>query len=143
MIAVTDIRRSEDFLIHSIDIRKGNDMKRHQIIMVLSASVFAVAAAQTVYAQSSAADAQMERVNFADDSRPAVDDTMLTSKVKAALSSDPAISALKINVSAKQGIVFVTGMVPNADVRERLVQLVAGVEGVRSVKNELTVTTGY
>jgi len=118
-------------------------MKRHQFILILSASVFAMAATPAVYAQSSTGSAQMERVNFADDSRPAVDDTMLTSKVQAALSSDPNVSTLKIKVSAKQGIVFVTGMVPNADVRDHLVQLVAGVEGVRSVKNELTVTTGY
>lgn len=68
-----------------------------------------------------------------------VDDATLTAKVKAALAEDKQVSAVRINVSSDQGIVKITGAVPNAEVGQRALELAAGVKGVRDVKSELTV----
>ncbi|MBV8667030.1 MAG: BON domain-containing protein [Burkholderiaceae bacterium] len=69
------------------------------------------------------------------------DDTVITSKVKAAFNADPLVSSLGIEVDTKDGIVVVTGSVPSLTVRDHVIQLVATVDGVRSVKANLRVTT--
>jgi hyperosmotically inducible protein len=117
-------------------------MKRHEMIMLLTASaLFGAATIPNVYAQSSPANAQAEKVNYAKDGQAAaVDDTMITSKVRAAIGSDPRTSTLKIDVNTKQGVVFVTGAVPSDELREHVVQLIATVDGVRTVKNDLKIT---
>jgi len=67
------------------------------------------------------------------------DDSTITSKVRAAINSDQRASALKINVSTNQGTVVLKGTVPSVDLSAYLLQLVASVEGVRDVRNELKI----
>lgn len=70
-----------------------------------------------------------------------VDDTTITGKVKAAISADRQVSALKIEVNTKQGVVVLSGTVPNAGVSDHVLQLVASIEGVRDVKNQLKISS--
>lgn len=65
------------------------------------------------------------------------DDAMITTMVKAALVEDKQVQSLKISVSTEKGVVKMSGTVPNADVGNRALQLAAGVQGVKDVKNEL------
>ncbi|BEV18072.1 BON domain-containing protein [Herbaspirillum sp. DW155] len=71
-----------------------------------------------------------------------IDDAVITAKVKAALLEDKQVSSMKINVVTKDGVVTLKGSVPSAELGQHALQLVAGVEGVRDVKSDLTVKAG-
>jgi hyperosmotically inducible protein len=72
-------------------------------------------------------------------SAPAADDATITTMVKAALIEDKQVKALKIRVNTEQGVVKMSGTVPNAEVGKRALQLAAGVQGVKDIKSELKV----
>jgi len=67
------------------------------------------------------------------------DDTALTTAVKAALAADSPATAAAINVETKEGVVTLTGAVDSDAVKSKAEQLARGVEGVKSVTNNLTV----
>jgi hyperosmotically inducible protein len=71
-----------------------------------------------------------------------IDDSVITAKVKAALVGDKQVSAMKIKVTTKDGVVTLKGAVPSAEVGQHALQLAAGVEGVKDVKSDLTVKGG-
>lgn len=68
-----------------------------------------------------------------------IDDTVLTSRVKAVLLNDPAVSGLAINVETFKGTVQLAGFVKSATERNRAVQLAREVKGVRQVKNDILI----
>jgi osmotically-inducible protein OsmY len=68
-----------------------------------------------------------------------VDDAKIVTKVKSGLASDKNISALKINVDSRDGVVTLTGSVPNAAAQARAVQIARDTKDVRSVENQLKV----
>ncbi|MEP6825738.1 MAG: BON domain-containing protein [Ramlibacter sp.] len=70
------------------------------------------------------------------------DDVGITAKVNAALASDKDLSAIKINVDTKEGVVTLTGPAPTATAKERASELAKAVKDVKSVDNQLTVTAG-
>lgn len=63
-----------------------------------------------------------------------VDDAGITMKVKNRLLEDPAVKGLKIDVDTREGVVYLTGSIPAADVREKAVQIARSTEGVRDVQ---------
>ena len=69
----------------------------------------------------------------------AVGEAGITGKVNAALVGDPELSALKIDVDTKDGVVTLNGEAPNQSAKDRAEQLAKAVEGVNSVNNLLTV----
>lgn len=71
-----------------------------------------------------------------------IDDSVITAKVKAALLEDKQVSSMKIKVVTKDGVVTLKGSVPSAELGQHALQLVAGIEGVRDVKSDLTVKAG-
>jgi hyperosmotically inducible periplasmic protein len=71
-----------------------------------------------------------------------VDDATITTKVNAALAADKDLSAVKIDVDTKNGVVTLTGPAPSADARQRATDLAKNVKGVSSVDNQLTVKAG-
>jgi osmotically-inducible protein OsmY len=72
----------------------------------------------------------------------AVDDATITTKVNAALAADKDLSALRIDVDTQNGIVTLSGPAPTASAKERASDLARKVEGVSSVNNQLTLSTG-
>lgn len=68
-----------------------------------------------------------------------IDDTVITGKVKAALVADPTLKATEIQVDTYKGAVQLSGFVSSADHIPKAVQLVKGIEGVKSVKNDMAV----
>jgi hyperosmotically inducible periplasmic protein len=67
-------------------------------------------------------------------------DSWLTTKVKSALAADVGLKTLTgINVDTAGSIVTLKGSVDTAANKSRAEQVARGVEGVSSVKNELTV----
>jgi hyperosmotically inducible protein len=66
-----------------------------------------------------------------------VDDSVITTKVKAAIVDEPTLSATEINVETFKGVVQLSGFVKDrADIR-RATEVARGVEGVKSVKNDI------
>jgi len=68
-----------------------------------------------------------------------VDDSAISTKVKAKLFEDPATSGWHISVTTDKGVVRLTGTVASAKEKEQAGELARGVAGVKAVKNELTV----
>lgn len=66
-----------------------------------------------------------------------VDDSVITTKVKAALAGDSETSATEINVETFKGVVQLSGFVNSRAEMNRAVQVARGVAGVKSVKNDM------
>ncbi len=68
-----------------------------------------------------------------------IDDTVITTKVKAAIFDDPDLKVMQISVKTRQGIVQLSGFVNSAQDVRRAGEVARGVAGVESVKNDLIV----
>jgi hyperosmotically inducible protein len=67
------------------------------------------------------------------------DDKLITTKVKAALVSEPSIKTSKIDVETFKGVVQLSGYVENVALADRAVDVARGIDGVKSVRNEMRV----
>ena len=70
----------------------------------------------------------------------AIDDATITTKVKAAVLAEPGLKTLEINVDTRDGVVTLAGTVKSQDLKQRATQIAQGVEGVRSVSDQLVVS---
>jgi len=68
-----------------------------------------------------------------------VDDATITAAVSAGLAKDADLSAIKINVDTKGGMVTLNGPAPTAAAKARAEEIAKGVQGVSSVDNKLEV----
>jgi osmotically-inducible protein OsmY len=68
-----------------------------------------------------------------------IDDQVLNEHVSDALLFDPSIDSTTITANVSDGVVELTGRVPSWQQNRLVEHVVAGVRGVRSVENELTV----
>jgi len=68
----------------------------------------------------------------------AVDDTGITVTVKSRLLDDPLVKGLRIDVDARDGVVYLTGTVGSDSEREKAIQLARDTKEVRSVQANLT-----
>jgi osmotically-inducible protein OsmY len=69
----------------------------------------------------------------------ALDDTIITTRVKTALIEDSEIRAGEINVQTYKGEVQLTGFVSSQSAASKAVRITRGVEGVRDVRNDMQV----
>jgi osmotically-inducible protein OsmY len=69
----------------------------------------------------------------------AVDDAVLTAKVKASLYNDPNVKGSEIQVETYKGEVQLSGFVADPSDAQKAVQIARGVQGVNSVKNDIRV----
>lgn len=66
-----------------------------------------------------------------------VDDSVITTKVKALIFNEPTLKSAEINVETFKGVVQLSGFVSsNADI-SKAVEIARGVGGVKSVKNDM------
>jgi osmotically-inducible protein OsmY len=68
-----------------------------------------------------------------------IDDSAITTKVKARLYDDPVTSGWDIKVSTDKGVVQLSGFVKSSKEKDRAGEIARKVEGVRSVANDLIV----
>jgi hyperosmotically inducible protein len=68
-----------------------------------------------------------------------VDDTVITTKVKAALLADEVVKGMDISVKTVGGEVQLTGVVDNQAQMDRAVEVAKGIEGAARVQNGMTV----
>ena len=69
----------------------------------------------------------------------AIDDGVVTAKVKAKLIEDPVTKAHQINVDTFKGTVQLSGFVESDQARTRALQIARDVDGVKQVKDALQV----
>lgn len=92
-------------------------------------------AAKTEAAADEAGDKMRAAGNAAMD---VVDDATITAQISAGLAKDPALSALKIDVDTRNGVVTLNGPAPTQDAKDRATRIAQEVKGVGSVVNHLT-----
>jgi len=68
-----------------------------------------------------------------------IDDSTITTKVKAAIFNDPSLKVFQINVETFKGEVQLTGSVDSEQIVNKAGEVARGVGGVKSVKNDLIV----
>jgi len=68
-----------------------------------------------------------------------IDDSVITTKVKALLAEDDFLKSFQISVETYKGVVHLSGSVGSQKVVDKAVQIARGVNGVKSVKNSLIV----
>jgi hypothetical protein len=68
-----------------------------------------------------------------------IDDTVITTKVKAAIFNEPTLKSAEINVETFKGVVQLSGFVSSQADINRTVELARHVEGVTSVKNDMRI----
>ena len=66
-----------------------------------------------------------------------VDDTAITTKVKAAIFNEPTLKSAEINVETFKGVVQLSGFVRSQADIDRAVKVARGIAGVKSVKNDM------
>jgi len=88
------------------------------------------------------AESSMKNSDTSNKVAGAVDDMTITASVSASLAKDPDLSAIKIDVDTKGGVVTLTGPAPTAMAKDRATTLAQNVKGVSSVNNQLEVKAG-
>lgn len=68
-----------------------------------------------------------------------IDDTVLTTKVKAAVLNEPSLKSAEINVETFKGVVQLSGFVGSQSDINKAAEVARGVKGVKSVKNDMRV----
>lgn len=68
-----------------------------------------------------------------------IDDSVITTKVKAAIFNEPSLKSAEINVETYKGVVQLSGFVSSQADINKAVEVARTVNGVKSVKNDMRV----
>lgn len=68
-----------------------------------------------------------------------IDDTVITTKVKAAIFNEPNLKSMEINVETFKGKVQLSGFVRSSADKQRATDVARSVKGVKSVVNDMRV----
>jgi osmotically-inducible protein OsmY len=68
-----------------------------------------------------------------------IDDTVITTRVKAAFIGDEQVKAGEVNVETFKGVVQLSGFVSSEAAMARAVEIARGIDGVASVKNDMRI----
>ena len=67
-------------------------------------------------------------------------DSWITTKAKSKLLAEESLKSLKISVETHKGEVLLSGFVSSAELKAKAGEVVASIEGVKSVKNSIEVS---
>lgn len=76
------------------------------------------------------------------DQSSVVDDSMITARVKGRMIQDPTVSAMRINVETKNGVVQISGFANSEAEKARASSIASSVPEVRQVQNDIVVRAG-
>ncbi|MBC7701726.1 BON domain-containing protein [Aquabacterium sp.] len=85
------------------------------------------------------AEAKVNAAQAKQDTSDALRDASITTRVNAQLATDPALSAIKIDVDTSNGHVRLSGTAPNDLARARATTMASAVTGVIAVDNQLKI----
>jgi hyperosmotically inducible protein len=71
-----------------------------------------------------------------------IDDSVVTTRVKAALLGDADVKSFDLKVETRKGVVQLSGFVDNQGQVDRAVTVTRGVEGVKNIENSITLKVG-
>src|SRR5262245_32137048 len=113
-------------------------MNGKTVTVVLLAASVALAPAGARAADQ--ADKVKEKTSSAaETTKTAISDSWLTSKTKIALFSDDRVKGSQVHVETMSGVVHLRGKVDSAEAKAAADEIAQGIEGVKSVKNDLQV----
>jgi hyperosmotically inducible protein len=121
---------------------------RQKNILVTGFTIAALVAAGAapVYAQSTtdktkstAEEAKDKTKSMTHDAKTGMTDSWVTSKTKIALFADDRVKGSQVHVETQDGTVMLRGKVDDAEAKNAAGEIAKGIEGVKSVKNELQV----
>jgi hyperosmotically inducible protein len=121
---------------------------RQKNILVTGFTIAALVAAGAapVYAQSTtdktkstAQEAKDKTKSMTHDAKTGMTDSWVTSKTKIALFADDRVTGSQVHVETQDGTVMLRGKVDDAEAKNAAGEIAKGIEGVKSVKNELQV----
>ena len=116
-------------------MRYGKTMTTATILTALLA-----AAPLTAGAQSKTEETKDKTKTMTQDAKTAVSDSWITSKTKIALFADERVKGREVSVDTmKGGVVHLRGKVDTAEAKAAAEEIAKGIEGVKSVKNDLQV----
>ncbi|KXS31206.1 MAG: Transport-associated protein [Candidatus Gallionella acididurans] len=129
---------------------KGNKMKLHRnfkltgLLMLLVVGLVACEKPGPAETAGKKIDQTADRVGdkLSEQSTKAgvaIDDTEITSKVKAAIFAEPGLKTLQISVDTVKGLVTLSGSVDSLTNSHRAKELASAVQGVNEVENRLVV----
>jgi hyperosmotically inducible periplasmic protein len=75
----------------------------------------------------------------AQEAKAGLSDSWITSKAKIALFADDRVKGRQVHVETKDGVVMLRGKVDSADAKTAAADVAKGIDGAKSVKNELQV----
>jgi hyperosmotically inducible protein len=91
-------------------------------------------------AQQSTTDTMKEKSkSTTEEAKTVVSDSWITSKTKIALYSDERVKGTQIHVDTKDGVVHLRGKVDSAEAKTAAADVAKGIDGAKSVKNDLQV----
>ncbi len=100
-------------------------MKKTLAVLIVSAAALGTAACSSTRTQRAPGEQ--------------VDDAALLTSVKSALAAESAETAADVNVDVNRGEVKLSGFVDNANDKSRAAEVARGVEGVKSVQNDIAI----
>jgi osmotically-inducible protein OsmY len=68
-----------------------------------------------------------------------IDDSVITTKIKSQLANDDFLKSFQISVESRKGIALLSGFVDSQKAVDKAGQIARGVNGVKSVNNNLVV----
>jgi hyperosmotically inducible protein len=89
--------------------------------------------------KETANEAGTKMKDTAHDAKVGMSDSWVTSKAKIALFADERVKGRQVHVETKNGVVALRGKVDSAEAKAAAADIAAGIEGAKSVKNELQV----
>jgi hyperosmotically inducible protein len=116
-------------------------LKSKQTMMVALVAGLMAVAPLTAGAQDKTDKAVDKTKEVAKDTKVAVTDSWVTSKTKIALFSDDRVKGSQVKVETKDGVVHLRGKVDSAEAKAAATSVTQGIEGVKSVKNDLQVVS--
>ncbi len=118
--------------------RKVKGVKSVKNMISVAGAPAAAAADKDRSARGTAADSDRPAKKMGRSDQP-VDDTVITTKVKAAYAKDKTVSALNTEVNTVNGVVKLTGTAKSKAEADQAVALARRVQGVKSVQNDIKI----
>jgi len=115
-------------------------MRHSKMVTATVLSAFLAAVPLSASAQSKTEETKDKAKSMTHDATTAVSDSWITAKTKMALFADERVKGLQVAVETeKGGIVHLRGKVDSAEAKAAAADIAKGIDGVKSVKNDLQV----
>ena len=115
-------------------------MRYGKMLAVTMFGAFVAVTPCAAQAQQSTTDKMMDKTkSTTEEAKTAVSDSWITSKTKIALYSDERVKGTQVSVDTKNGVVHLRGKVDSNEAKTAAAEVAKGIEGAKSVKNDLQV----